>query len=150
MARAKLRMKLDRFGPIALAVVCTIAPSLSGCALLQPSEQPGQPGEPSNQSTTTELKGEASSTEHQAKGMLVDLRNYALHKTPPPSYSPETVNINHADEAGLTTLPGITPARARQIMNNRPYLSPQDMVTKGVLTKAQFARLAGHAVAWDN
>jgi hypothetical protein len=57
------------------------------------------------------------------------------------------VDINSASEARLTTLPGVTSARARRIVNNRPYSAPPALVTKGVLTRAEYDRISGQIVA---
>ena len=61
--------------------------------------------------------------------------------------SPGSININSASEADLTGLPGITPARARRIINNRPYNSPHDLVSKGVVTRAEYDQISGQIVA---
>lgn len=58
-----------------------------------------------------------------------------------------TIDINSASAGRLATLPGITAARARRIVNNRPYANPHDLVTKGVLTRAEYARISGQIVA---
>lgn len=60
------------------------------------------------------------------------------------------VNLNYSDEQKLESLPGITPALAKKIINNRPYNDPTDLVAKHVLTKEQFAQVKGRAVTWDN
>ncbi len=50
--------------------------------------------------------------------------------------SSSKVSINSASVAELDTLWGIGSARADSIVKNRPYQSVDDLVTKGVLTKA--------------
>jgi DNA uptake protein ComE-like DNA-binding protein len=57
-----------------------------------------------------------------------------------------SVDINSASVARLTTLPGISTARARRIVNNRPYAVPHDLVSKGVLTEAEYARISGQVI----
>lgn len=48
-------------------------------------------------------------------------------------------NINTSSEAELAkTLPGIGAVRAKAIVGGRPYATPQDLVTKGVLTQGVF------------
>ena len=59
----------------------------------------------------------------------------------------DAIDINAASQARLTTLPGITPTRARRIVNNRPYAAPHDLVSKGVLSEAEYARISGQIVA---
>ena len=63
------------------------------------------------------------------------------------SNSSGAVDINSASTARLTTLPGITAARAQRIVNNRPYASPHELVSKGVLTRAEYDQISGQIVA---
>lgn len=48
------------------------------------------------------------------------------------------VNINNASAAQLDALPGVGPARAKNIIKGRPYASLDDLVKKKVLTKGVF------------
>jgi DNA uptake protein ComE-like DNA-binding protein len=61
--------------------------------------------------------------------------------------SPGAIDINTAGERRLTTLPGITPERARRIIGNRPYDTPHDLVPKGVLTRAEYDQISGQIIA---
>ena len=49
------------------------------------------------------------------------------------------VNIAGVDE--LVRLPGMTPQLAEQIVRNRPYRKLDDLLTRKVLGKKQFARI---------
>lgn len=49
-----------------------------------------------------------------------------------------TVNINSASESALDGLPGIGPARAKAIIDNRPYGSTDELVSKDVLSQSVF------------
>jgi competence protein ComEA len=51
------------------------------------------------------------------------------------------LDINHATSEQLTTLPGIGGPEAQRIVANRPYNSPQELVTKRVMSRAEFDRL---------
>lgn len=53
------------------------------------------------------------------------------------------IDINSASEGQLVDLPGITDARAKRIIRNRPYSHPRDLVAKGVLTEEQYERISG-------
>ena len=57
--------------------------------------------------------------------------------------SPSSIDLNTASTAQLETLPGISPARARRIVDGRPYSTPSDLVSKNVLTQEQFDRISG-------
>ncbi len=57
------------------------------------------------------------------------------------------VDINAATEEQLVDLPGITGSRAQRIIRGRPYSDPHDLVSKGILTKEQYDRIAGEITA---
>lgn len=52
------------------------------------------------------------------------------------------VNVNSASRVDLESLPGVTPATARRIAENRPYDTPHDLVRKGVVSQAEYDRIA--------
>jgi DNA uptake protein ComE-like DNA-binding protein len=52
------------------------------------------------------------------------------------------IDLNATSEADLTSLPGISVPKARQIIQNRPYKSTHDLVNAGVLTEHQFDQIA--------
>ena len=58
-----------------------------------------------------------------------------------------TLDINSATEDQLVDLPGITGARAQRIIRGRPYSSPHDLVSKGILTPGQYSKIEGQVVA---
>jgi DNA uptake protein ComE-like DNA-binding protein len=68
-----------------------------------------------------------------------------LHDNAKPS--PGSVDINSASAGQLTTLPGISPTRAQRIIDNRPYGAPHDLVSKGVVSEAEYGRISGNVVA---
>jgi hypothetical protein len=69
-------------------------------------------------------------------------QNAAL--TLPPA--PPKVDLNHASEKDLETLPGIGPAAARKIIAARPYSTVEDLVRTG-LSPTVIAKLAPYATA---
>jgi DNA uptake protein ComE-like DNA-binding protein len=56
--------------------------------------------------------------------------------------SAPVIDLNTASRDQLVTLPGITSARARKIIEGRPYSTPQDLVTRDILTQNQFDRIS--------
>ncbi len=56
--------------------------------------------------------------------------------------SKKIVNVNSASEADLLTLPGFTRHKAIDVIENRPYRTPHDLVTKGILSETDFSRAA--------
>ena len=54
------------------------------------------------------------------------------------------VDVNTATAAAMAKiLPNVGPVRAQQIVDKRPYATPQDLVTKGALTQGVFNGLKG-------
>jgi DNA uptake protein ComE-like DNA-binding protein len=52
------------------------------------------------------------------------------------------IDLNGASESDLTSLPGISVVKARQIIQHRPYTSSHDLVTDGLLNEHQFEDIA--------
>ncbi len=58
------------------------------------------------------------------------------------------VNVNTATAAAMAKiLPNVGPVRAQQIVDKRPFATPQDMVAKGALTQGVFDGLRGLVTA---
>jgi DNA uptake protein ComE-like DNA-binding protein len=57
------------------------------------------------------------------------------------------VNLNTASESDLAALPGISNAKARQIIRRRPYRSAHQLVERGLLSQSQFDRIAADVTA---
>ena len=51
------------------------------------------------------------------------------------------VNINAAPEDELVELPGISHREARRIVDGRPYADRHDLVAKGVISEATYAKI---------
>jgi DNA uptake protein ComE-like DNA-binding protein len=58
-----------------------------------------------------------------------------------------TVDLNSATRDQLTGLPGVSPARANRIIAGRPYSTPNDLVTRNILTPTQFDRISSRVTA---
>jgi len=57
------------------------------------------------------------------------------------------VDINSAAREDLMKLAGIGDATADKIIAERPFKTKKDLLTKGLVTKAQFAKISGHIIA---
>jgi DNA uptake protein ComE-like DNA-binding protein len=104
------------------------------------------------QQAAQDAKIAAANAERQANDIANGVKEGLHDKTSPDKTSPYvpasgSIDINSATESSLTTLPGITASRARRIVDNRPYDRPHDLVSKGVLSEAEYDRIAGEIVA---
>lgn len=59
----------------------------------------------------------------------------------------QQLNINSASKEQLLTLPGMTDAEADRIIADRPYNDPGDLVTRRVIPKAEYDKIAGRITA---
>jgi DNA uptake protein ComE-like DNA-binding protein len=57
-----------------------------------------------------------------------------------------TVDINLASREALLSVPGMSPDLAEQVIRHRPYRKLDDLVTRRVLGKKEFARVREHIV----
>ncbi len=57
------------------------------------------------------------------------------------------LDINSASLEELRQLPGINDATAKKIVENRPYVRGDELITKKILSKAAFDGLKGHIAA---
>jgi len=90
-----------------------------------PAKASNAPAAPAKQATTPK-------SEHYGKP--------AVAKAP-------AVNLNSATKEDLEKLPGIGEALADKIIAARPFKSRMQLVSKGVLTKAQYAKVRTHVTA---
>ena len=57
------------------------------------------------------------------------------------------VDINTATESQLKAVPGIGDVYAKRIVQNRPYSSKDQLVSKGVLSQGVYDKIKGRIVA---
>ena len=57
------------------------------------------------------------------------------------------VDLNSASKDQLVTLPGMTPAKADVIMQSRPYSAPGELVSKHILSPAEYEKIANRVIA---
>ncbi len=57
------------------------------------------------------------------------------------------VDVNSATSKELTALPGVTTRTANRIIANRPYDNPKQLVTKNVLSQAEYDKIKSQVKA---
>lgn len=67
--------------------------------------------------------------------------------SPKSADSGDRVDINSAATARIALLPGVSLTKARDIVKGRPYDSPRELVGRGLLTQAEYARIADKITA---
>ena len=63
---------------------------------------------------------------------------------PPPV---QRIDINHASLDELLKVPGMTPSWAGRIVRFRPYRTKMDLVERGIITGAVYARIKDYVIA---
>lgn len=57
------------------------------------------------------------------------------------------VDVNHASETDLASLPGISRADARKIIAGRPYHQKDDLLARGVVSKSGYEKIRDRVTA---
>ena len=111
-------------------LLTTLALSLSGMAFAQG----GAPADTSKKETPAQEK-----KEEQAEPKT----HHVAHKV---AKAP-AVDINSASKEDLTKLPGVTDEMAEKIVAGRPYTSRAQLVTKKILTAAEYRKIKAKVTA---
>ncbi|HVJ09131.1 MAG TPA: helix-hairpin-helix domain-containing protein [Acidisarcina sp.] len=61
--------------------------------------------------------------------------------------NPDRLDLNTATVEKVASLPGISKAKAEQIVKARPYESTHDLVVRGILTESQYERISSQITA---
>ena len=96
------------------------------------------------QQAAADAKVAAANAERKVDDIAAGVKE-GMHSDTKPS--PGAIDVNSATAAQLESLPGISGARAHRIIDNRPYSSPHDLVSKGVVSEAEYSRISGKIVA---
>jgi DNA uptake protein ComE-like DNA-binding protein len=98
------------------------------------------------QQAAADAKVAAANAERKVDDVAAGVKE-GLHSDTKPSPAGGTVDINSASTDQLAALPGISGVRAQRIVDNRPYSAPHDLVSKGLISEAEYSRISGKIVA---
>lgn len=123
---------------------------LSGCQSAPPSDQQlkDQAAQTTEQvrknakEAAADAKVAAANAERQVNAIADGVKEGM--KTPASSSS---IDINTASADQLATLPGISGDKAEAIVGKRPYSSPHGLVSKGLITEAEYHRISARITA---
>lgn len=112
--------------------------------LKQQAAQATQQAKAVAQQAAADAKVAAANAERKVNAVAAGVKEGLKSDTKP---GVGLVDINTASEDQLVDLPGITGARAQRIIRGRPYGSPHELVSKGILTSEQYGRISGQVTA---
>jgi DNA uptake protein ComE-like DNA-binding protein len=127
---------------------------LSGCdnppktdeQLRQQAAQTTQQVKQDAQEAAANARVAAAKAERKVDDVAAGVKEGLQSGNPAPGVA-QTVDINSATVARLSTLPGISGPRAQRIVDGRPYASPHDLVAKGLISEEEYQRISGRIVA---
>ncbi|HEY6767683.1 MAG TPA: helix-hairpin-helix domain-containing protein [Candidatus Sulfotelmatobacter sp.] len=120
-------MKMKSSWP-SLFAACLVICAASGCG---PNQNPDQIRERTAEATSTVTRDAKAMAEGVKEGLNRD----------------KTLNVNKASKEDLLTLPGITSPEADRIIAERPYASTHQLVTRRVLSEAEFEKIRDRIIA---
>ncbi len=114
------------------ALACIV--SLSACVVTRPSEQQ------SNQNVKEKTANATAALKRDAKEAAAGLREgWNRDKT--------ALDLNKASKDELASLPNMTAEKADKVIASRPFSSPEQLVTRRILTQAQYDQVKTKVVA---
>src|SRR5580658_6973332 len=145
---------------VATMAICTVLFWLAGCnsapksdqEIKQQAAQTTEQVKQDAQEAAANAKVAAAKAERKVDDIAAGVKEGLNSDKPAPgrAVSPgrtESIDINSASAGRLTTLPGISAARAQHIVDGRPYSSPHDLVDKGLISEAEYQRISDKVVA---
>jgi hypothetical protein len=130
--RPRIEAGMKRFG---LPILTIYLLALAGCSTNQ-NPTPEQIRQDAAKVTRTA----AQDTKAAVQGVVDGLKK-------PVNGANNTVNINGANADQLQTLPGIDAARARRIIDHRPYDHADDLVSRHIVSQDEYDRISSQVVA---
>lgn len=132
----------------ATAALCAAVLWLGGCAnqsdqqIRDRAEHATEQAKVQAQKAAADARVAAANATREANDVAAGVRD-GMHS----GHGDHVVNVNAASRADLETLPGVSPATANRIAENRPYNTPYDLVRKRVISQNEYNRISGAVVA---
>ena len=119
-------------------IVLTTVGILALCGCTPNSKTPEQIRQDAANVTDSAARSAAKATE-DARAAVQGVQDGLKNLSP--------TNINTASEADLAALPGMSVASADKIIAGRPYASASDLLSRHIVSTAEYDRLSGKIVA---
>lgn len=150
----RLWKELGRSGLITLVLsaallslaACNQAPPQNDQQLKQQAAQTTEQVKQEAKEAAANARVAAATAERKVDDIAAGVKE-GMHSDKPSPGAAVEIDINSASAGKLSTLPGISAARAQRIVENRPYGAPHDLVSKGIVSEAEYSRISGNIVA---
>jgi DNA uptake protein ComE-like DNA-binding protein len=106
--------------------------AIAACVACAPNQNPDQLREKTAEATSTLKRDTKAVAEGVKEGLTSD------HK--------KSVDLNKASKDELSSLPGITRAKADRIIAERPYAAAHQLVTRHVLSEDEYAQVQDRVI----
>jgi DNA uptake protein ComE-like DNA-binding protein len=128
---------------LSLVLSCSSAPQPSNQQLEQQAAQATEKAKQESKEALADARVAAANAEGKVNAIASGVQEGIHDKAGAAAPGADSrVDLNTASEDDLAALPGISNAKAAQIMRHRPYSSPQQLVARGVLSRSEFDRIA--------
>jgi DNA uptake protein ComE-like DNA-binding protein len=144
----------------ALALISLLALSLAGCLRTEGSRSQDNPQDKqARDESTREKVADATQKAKEKSKELGEQAKAAAQKAEQQAKvvaqgvkegwnrDERRVDLNSASEAQLRDLPGVGEQQARRIIAGRPYKTPHELVTRGILTEDEYQGLKNSVAA---
>jgi DNA uptake protein ComE-like DNA-binding protein len=131
-------LAIATFTGFGLLAACS--PPASDQHLQEQAAQATEQAKQGSKEALADAKVAAANAERAVNDVAAGVKQGLDNKTP--ATGGNRFDLNGASQADLASLPGISPVKARQIIDHRPYTSSHDLVKAGILTERQFEDIA--------
>jgi DNA uptake protein ComE-like DNA-binding protein len=124
---------------VGLTLLAACNPPSNDQQLKEQAAQATEQAKQGSKEALAQAKVAAANAEQAVNDVAAGVKQGLDSKAPA---SDDRVNLNSASEADLSSLPGISVGKAKQIIRHRPYATTHGLVRAGILTEDQFEEIA--------